>query len=176
MRVLHLIEADAKHEETSEHRMMMRSVVLTTVRPSSNNKDQHFASKFLLCLYFASLCRPMTTRLCPRAAPLAKRCQAIATSVHSPVRINAVAGPSRTITSPSGTSQRKFTSLARRKTHNVPRTQVRSYHYYTDVERGHERIIQTATSRVEEFDKASEAVSCAYPPPSTTGMSLYLMK
>lgn len=47
---------------------------------------------------------------------------------------------------------------ARRKLGGSPRAPRRSYHYYTDIERGHERIIQTATSRVEEFDKASEAV------------------
>jgi hypothetical protein len=35
----------------------------------------------------------------------------------------------------------------------------RRYHYYTNVERDHERIIQTSIGKVDEFNKASKAVS-----------------
>jgi hypothetical protein len=97
----------------------------------------------------------MTSKVCPRAARLVKKSHPIAPVIHRTVHINAVAGPSRAsslrpLTPNSGSARQKPVRLAR--------GQIRSYHYYTDVERGHERIIQTATSRVEEFDKASEAV------------------
>jgi hypothetical protein len=35
----------------------------------------------------------------------------------------------------------------------------RRYHYYTHTEKDHERIITTSMGRVEEFDKASKALS-----------------
>lgn len=36
----------------------------------------------------------------------------------------------------------------------------RGYHYYTEVEQDHDRIIQTSIGKVEEFEKASKAVRC----------------
>jgi hypothetical protein len=36
----------------------------------------------------------------------------------------------------------------------------REYHYYTEVEQDHDRIIQTSIGKVEEFEKASKAVRC----------------
>jgi hypothetical protein len=35
----------------------------------------------------------------------------------------------------------------------------RGYHYYTNAEKDHERIITTSMGRIEEFEKASKALS-----------------
>jgi hypothetical protein len=35
----------------------------------------------------------------------------------------------------------------------------RGYHYYTNAEKDHERIITTSIGRIEEFEKASKALS-----------------
>lgn len=125
-----------------------RSGQIRTTRNQESTFPQNQMKLFTFCTRRPRT--PMTTRLCPQAVHAAKR------SLCRTVHINAVAGPSRP--SSFGPSRRNFGSIARRKSVKLAQG-IRSYHYYTDVERGHERIIKTATSRVEEFDKASEAVS-----------------
>lgn len=96
----------------------------------------------------------MSTRLCPRAT---SHRSALATVS---IQLVAARAPAAVLRGPVALPRREQRSLFTPIRPRVCELRCcrRTYHYYTDIERNAERVLQTATSRVEEFDRASKAV------------------
>ena len=108
--------------------------------------------KFQLC-QSSFLFLYMTTKVCRHIGHTCRRLAAAQRPSVGSARTGEFSGPS--------TTARRLTTST-----NVRPRQVaihplsrRRYHYYTHTEKDHERIITTSMGRIEEFDKASKALS-----------------
>ena len=89
----------------------------------------------------------MTTKVCRH---LGRACRQLATSKVLPA-CPAHASPRRALTTATQLRPRL------RSIRSIPSK--REYHYYTNAEKDHERIITTSMGRIGEFEKASKALS-----------------
>lgn len=90
----------------------------------------------------------MTTKVCRHLGRACRQLQAVQ-QVSSSCLDRRIPGSSRGIATSPQVRPRPLRALPSK----------RRYHYYTNAERGHERIITTSMGRIEEFEKASKALS-----------------
>jgi hypothetical protein len=95
----------------------------------------------------------MTTKVCRHIGHTCRRLAAVQkSSVQCSARSSSPSVAARSLTTSTQVRPRPRHAAI----HSPSR---RRYHYYTHIEKDHERIITTSMGRIEEFDKASKALS-----------------